>query len=262
MSPRSVIERLSRGVVLRRQLPGRFGRLPLYVTPEAGLRYWGAMSRVDPHLYGMAEELVVPGSIVWDVGANVGLFAFCAAASAGRLGSVLAIEPDPWLASLMARSSQNLSPYACAPVNVLCASASDRLGVTTLAIAERARAANHLTDAAGSTQSSGLRNTQPTVSLTLDSLLDYFPAPNVLKIDVETHEARVLEGAARLLELVRPVIWCEVSHENSAKVTRLLHDAGYVLHGAQERPHPSIERAWFHTLALPAFRQVTTSQAV
>jgi len=30
------------------------------------------MPQVDPVLYSMAEELVEPGSIVWDVGANAG----------------------------------------------------------------------------------------------------------------------------------------------------------------------------------------------
>ena len=84
MKMRKLAERLSRGVVLRRRLPSRFHNLPIYVTPEAGLRYWLSMSRVDPALQGMAEELVQPGSIVWDVGANVGLFSFCAAALAER----------------------------------------------------------------------------------------------------------------------------------------------------------------------------------
>jgi hypothetical protein len=37
-------------------------------------------------------------------------------------------------------------------------------------------------------------------------LLDHFPAPGVLKIDVETHETRVFTGARHLLETVRPVI--------------------------------------------------------
>src|SRR5580704_3269634 len=97
MNPREFAERVSRGVVLRRRLPRHFHRLPLYVSPEAGLRFWrNDMQKVDPLLFRMVEELVKPGSVVWDVGANVGLFAFGAAALAGVHGFVLAIEPDIW----------------------------------------------------------------------------------------------------------------------------------------------------------------------
>ena len=255
MNLRNMAERLSRGVVLRRRLPAKFGRLPIYVTPEAGLRYWSSMSRVDSVLYRMAEEMVKPGSVVWDVGANVGLFSFCAAL-AGPSGSVLAIEPDVWLAHLINRSSQRLAlgQYACAKVEVLCASASDSNHVSTLAIAERARASNFLVEAAGSTQATGARRLQPTPALTLDFLLNYFPAPTVVKIDAETHEANILKGAQRLLQQARPTIWCEVSAENSEDVTKLLRAANYQMYGAQVVPHRLINKAWFHTLAVPAER--------
>src|SRR5262245_34562866 len=148
MSIRGLAERLSRGVVLRRRLPFRFGHLPIYVTPEAGLRYWWSMSKVDPVLYDMAEELVGPGSVVWDIGANVGLFSFCSAARAGSSGFVLAIEPDAWLAHLISRSSLNLNQKDWARVEVLCAAASDSNRVTQLNIAKGARAANYMINAA------------------------------------------------------------------------------------------------------------------
>jgi FkbM family methyltransferase len=223
----------------------------MYVTPEAGLRYWGPMSRVDSVLYSMAEELVKTGSVVWDVGANVGLFSFCAAALSGPSGFVLSIEPDLWLAHLMTRSCQALPRHRCSEVEVLCASISDSSRVSKLEIAQRARASNHLIEAVGSTQARGTRGMQASISLTLDFLLDYFPPPSVLKIDVETHEVSVLRGAARLLREVRPAIWCEVSPENSSEITGLLHAAGYELQGAAMLPHPRIDRAWFHTLAVP-----------
>jgi FkbM family methyltransferase len=253
MSFRRLAERMSRGVVFRRRLPSKFGRLPLYVTPEAGLRYWLAMSRVDPTLYSMAEEFVRPGVTVWDIGANVGLFSFCAAALSGPSGFVLAVEPDLWLAQLVDRSSKESSSCRskCSRVQVLCASVSDSNRVTELNISERARSSNHLVNAFGSTQAQGSRYTQLTVSLTLDFLLEHFPAPSVLKIDVETHEANVLRGATRLLREARPTVWCEVSHENSEEVTRLLHDASYKLYGAATRPHVRTDRAWFDTLGIP-----------
>jgi FkbM family methyltransferase len=249
---RTFAERLSRGIVFRRTLPARFRRLPIYVTPEAGLRYWGAMAKIDPLLYDMVDEMVTPGSVVWDVGANVGLFSVCAAALAGNSGTVLAIEPDVWLASLINRTSRLLVDRGeCAQILVLSAAVSDRIGVSHLAIAQRARAANYLANASGSVEARGVRYVQPTVVLTLDRLLEEYPPPSVLKIDAETHEVNILRGAGKLLQEARPKIWCEVSAENSIEVGNLLHEAGYQLYGAQTRPHPTIDRAWFHTLAIP-----------
>ena len=59
-------------------------------------------------LFRMVRELVMSGSVVWDVGANVGLFSFSEAALAGP-GFVLAIEPHVWLAHLLVRSAQRNS---------------------------------------------------------------------------------------------------------------------------------------------------------
>jgi len=253
MTLRRLAELLSRGIVLRRCLPTRFLRLPIYVTPEAGLRYWLKMEKVDPTLYDMVEELVHPGSVVWDVGANVGLFSFCAAAIAGKSGFALAIEPDLWLAQLLTRSSRGLMhrQLACSNVEVLCASVSDSNRISKLEIAERARASNHLFDTSSSPETGGSRHLQPSLSVTLDYLLDYFPCPSVLKIDVETHEVNVLRGAHRLLTETRPVILCEVSHQNSDDVTAILRAAEYDLYGAEILPHPRTARAWFQTLAIP-----------
>jgi FkbM family methyltransferase len=201
----------------------------------------------------MAKEIVKPGSVVWDVGSNVGLFAFCAAARSGQTGSVLAIEPDVWLASLIHRSARRLDTYKykCAHVEVLCASVSDSNRISELSIAAGARASNYISGALGSSQAKGVRYGQPTITVTLDFILQFYPAPSVLKIDVETHETGVLKGAERLLNEFRPTIWCEVAPQNSDSVTKLLHAANYKLYRAETQPHPAIERAWFNTLAIP-----------
>jgi len=110
---------------------------------------------------------------------------------------------------------------------------------------------NHLIEAPGSTQAQGSRCLQPTVSPTLDFLLQHFPPPLILKIDVETHEVNVLQGATQLLREAKPTVWCEVVHENSTQVTALLKAAGHEFYGAETRPHPRADLAWFNTLAIP-----------
>jgi FkbM family methyltransferase len=230
--------------------------LPIYVSPEAGLRYWRwDLRKVDAMLYRMARELVTAGSVVWDVGANVGLFSFSAAALAGRSGSVLPIEPDLWLAQVLTRSARGIqkSGADAAPVAVLPAAVSEANGISQLQIAERARAANHLIEADGSSQSGGSRNLQQTATLTLDFLLDYFPPPTVLKIDAEGAELKTLRGASKLLRAVRPVIWCEVAPENAVSVAELLREAGYQIHAAALAPdkRTQLQRASWDTLAVP-----------
>jgi FkbM family methyltransferase len=170
----------------------------------------------------------------------------CAAA---RHASVLAIEPDEWLCGLINRSVA----AARDPITVLCAAVSDKNGMAELVISGRSRAANHLKEAKGSSQSSAARFTQPVELVTLDSLLDRFQPPSVLKIDAETYEVKVLFGAKRIIESARPNIWCEVSPENSLAVFDFLHRCDYELFAAatpQPRT-PLTKRASWDTLAIP-----------
>jgi FkbM family methyltransferase len=250
---RSLAEQVTHRVVIKRRLPPSFGRVPLFVSTEGGLRYLHpALGKVDPPLLKMAAELVAPGDVVWDVGANVGLFTFAAAARAGRTGKVYAIEPDTWLVSLLRRSA-GLEEAKRAPVNVLPVAVSDTVGVSRFYIAKRARAANHL-ESCGSTQTGGAREAQWVVTVTLDWILEQFPPPNLVKIDVEGGEDRALAGASKLLSSSRPRILCEVYRENASRVSKTLHSFGYALFDASADPckRQPIENAAYLTLAHPS----------
>jgi FkbM family methyltransferase len=252
---RSLAERLTHGIVMKRRLPANFGYVPLFVSTEGGLRYLRpALGKVDPELLRITEELVAPGDVVWDVGANVGLFAFAAAERAGPTGSVYAIEPDTWLVGLLRRSAR-LEVAKRAQVNVLAVAISDTVGVSRFHIANRARSANYL-ESCGSTQSGGVRESQWVVTVTLDWVLDQCPAPNVLKIDIEGAEGRALAGASRLLSCFRPRILCEVGQENGSTVSAILHSFGYILFdaSAERSKRAPIENPAYSTLAYPSAR--------
>jgi FkbM family methyltransferase len=248
---RRLIEHLSRGVVLRRRLPRSVGGARLLVTPECGLSYWLGAAH-DKSLLRHAAELMRPGSVVWDVGANQGIFAFAAAGRAGPDGYVYAFEPDTFLISLLRRSAKmNLS---LAPVEVIPSAVSDRVGLARLRIAERARSANSLEGVSASSQMGGVRESITVMTVTLDWCLAHeMRPPAVVKIDVEGAEVNVLRGAAEVLRAVRPAILVEVRRENAVEIAAILRGARYVLYDgdAAKSDRAPLPSPAYNTLALP-----------
>jgi FkbM family methyltransferase len=248
---RRTIERLSRGVVLRRRLPEWCGGARILVTPECGLSYWVSAAG-DTTLLRNASELVRPGAVVWDVGANQGLFALAAAGLAGQHGFVYAFEPDTFLVGLLRRSAK-LNP-ASAPMEVIPCAVSDQVGLARFRIAERARSANALESAEGSSQMGGVRESQTVMTVSLDWCLEQgFPPPDVMKIDVEGAELSVLRGAGELLRRAKPAILIEVRASNAQEIAGILQGAGYTLYDSEataEERKPLTKPA-YNTLALP-----------
>lgn len=249
MPLRSALERATHRFVVRRRLPPPFSVARIYVSTEGGLRYLArGMAQADPALLRLASEVVRPGSTVWDIGANVGLFSFAAAVAAGPSGRVLAVEPDLLMAGLLRRSAAVNEGHA--PVEVVPVAVADQLSVARFHVARRNRSANHL-DGYGSSQTGGVRSTDLVLTVTLDWLADQFPAPDVIKIDVEDAEVAVLAGGARVLGK-SPAVICEVSARNAAAVGDLLVSRGYAIYDGDrpERERVPMTTAPFNTLAL------------
>lgn len=249
---RTLLEHLSRKVIVKRRLPPRFGNTQLFVSPGSMLKlWWPNLTRVDPSLFDWASEFVTSGDVVWDLGANVGLFSFACAGLVGPGGRVLAVEADIWLADLLQKSARgNVSRGL--PVDILPVAVGAAVDVTTFNIATRGRAANYLAGAEGSSQAGGVRETRLVVTVTIDWLLQRFPHPTVIKIDVEGAEDQVLAGATRLLSEVRPVLLCEVADQNKKRVSDLLHAHGYTLFDLNAKSdRKPIQTAVFNTLAQP-----------
>ncbi|WP_232303992.1 FkbM family methyltransferase [Pseudofrankia sp. DC12] len=246
---RSVAERATQRLVVQRRLPAPYQRTRIYVSSDAGLEYLRrTLTRVEPVPTGLIRETVWPGAVVWDVGANAGLFSFAAATAAGPAGHVLAVEPDVWLVGLLRRSAA--LPAIRAPVEVLAAAIGAATGVSRLCGSTRNRAIGRR---AGFGRRATVRAVMPIPTLTLDDLLAHAPAPDLLRIDVGGAERLVLEGGHRLLAQARPTVICEVARANARPVRALLAGHGYrVLDGAlAPAQRVPLAAAPSTTLALP-----------
>ncbi len=219
---RTSLERLSRGKALWRRLPQPFSSAHILVTPDAALSYLKLGANwCDPELLHIASRFVSPGNVVWDVGANVGVFGVASALRSGPKGQVLCVEPDLLLAQLIRKTAARL-PDNCARLETLAVAIAGSPGIAQFHIAERGRASNKLAQFGDRTQTGGVRERQLVPVFSLDDLLTVSPPPAVLKINVEGAEAVVFDGATRVLAEARPLIYVEVSPDNAQKVTRQL----------------------------------------
>lgn len=250
---RELLLNITQGKVYKRKLPQRVGGGVIYVSPLAALSYlkrdMDEMTGLS-YLFDVADMFVVPGDCVWDIGANMGVFAFAGAYKAGRSGRVVAVEPDVMLVDILQRS-RDIQSGSNAPVEIIPAAISDHANLLRLNIAGKGRAANYLETAQGSTQVGDILAGNWVCCISLDSLLDKFPAPSLIKIDVEGAELDVLKGASKIIAEYQPKIICEVRDNLAGEITNMLRDAGYVFYDLENMTAGRIDSVVYNTLAVP-----------
>ena len=225
---RSKLERLARNKTFWRRLPDEFGKTPILLSPDARLQHLKpGRFAFDPDLLKLAIDFVKKDSVVWDVGANVGVFSI-AAASLASAGYVLAIEPDPFLVNLINKTKEHNENKEL-KLEVLGAAVSQCSGIATLAVARRGRASNYLVDFEGRSQAGGARETLIVPILSLDIIFETLPAPTLIKIDVEGAEWAILQGAEKLIDKSHPIIVVEVGSKSCKKTIEYLLSKKYQL---------------------------------
>lgn len=253
MKLRRLVESLARGRRLRRRLPARFGSRRLVVSPDVQLRWLTPGDRAfDLLLLDLADTFVEPGDVVWDVGASVGAFAIPAAHRSRA--PVVAIEADPFSCGLM-RETAALRENRDLDLRIVCAAAADRDGLIPFSIGGPTRASSGIAEGALPKEHGTSREVLLSPCLRLDSLLEYLPAPQLLKIDTEGGERFTLEGARKIITEVRPILFLEVYAEFGDYVEAMLEEAGYTMFSGRSplRELRPLDRAkdW---VAIPAER--------
>jgi FkbM family methyltransferase len=141
-----------------------------------------------------------PGQVAWDVGANLGYYALLMSDLVGPEGRVLALEPNPRLADLAARSL-SLNGFWPPRAEVRRLAASDESGRTLRFRAALADPKNGRLVAGAAPAESGDAGDELDIAvraMRLDDLTE--GAVDFLKIDVEGAEEAVWRGMQRLLD--------------------------------------------------------------
>lgn len=221
--------------------------MPVLQGPLRGARWVSGSSNHGCWLGSYEREKQVelaraltPGSVFFDIGANVGFYTLLGSKLVGPTGRVHAFEPLP---NNLAALRRHMALNACSNVFVHDVAVSDRNGEARFSIAD-SNAMGHLAE-------SGELAVR-TVALDDFALNDGQRTPTCLKIDVEGAEGQVLRGAARLLRTARPLVFLathgRAAHEESIA---LLRDAAYEISGIAGRPVADTDEL----IARPATRQ-------
>jgi len=250
-SLRTILEKLSRGKVVKRRISVGGKTIPLMVSPDAQLKYLKfGPGAFDQDLIKLAENYLKVTSNVWDVGANVGVFTF-AASSVANKGTVVSIEADIWLADIL-RKTTKLEEYSKNSICVLPVAISNNNSVASFLVAERGRASNSLEagiEPSRQSQMGGVREKQYVPTLTLDTLLESFPAPEFVKIDIEGAELMALQGATEIINKIRPIFCIEVGSNFSNEIFQMFKLAGYV--AIDYSGNKLVDECAYNTIFLP-----------
>jgi len=182
------------------------------------------LGRRDP-IRRLMQEMIQPGDVTVDVGANRGMYTHLMSDKVGRGGRVHAVEPFPGNGNrlqTLARRRGNIVVHAVA--------VSDYSGRAVLQIPVHD---GHRIDALATLEPNrpwnGDRCEVPV--RTLDELLAGERRISLLKCDVEGHEQRVFDGARGILDRDRPVVLTELEQRHRTEPIEttfsFFADAGY-----------------------------------
>ena len=139
---------------------------------------------------GLFKDIVKKGMVVVDVGAHIGYYAILASKLVGKSGEVWAFEPEP---ENLIDLETNIKLNMCSNVRTVGKAVSDKIGNAKLYITKGASGECGLIEIGQKP-----RITIDVATLTLDSIVGDVLV-DVIKIDVEGGEMKVLLGAEKII---------------------------------------------------------------
>ena len=197
---------------------GRGLRMRLNIR-QARLYYFGVY---EPYLQSVLPQVARPGMVAYNLGANQGFYALLLARLVGPEGRVVAFEPHPQMYARLVENlvSNGFESRVCAEQ---CAGGNTD-GLLTFSIATSTNTGT----LAGLPQEHEV-STFEVRCWRLDSYVaGGGPLPDLVLMDVEHGEGRVLQGMAGILVDRRPVFIIEMhAPQSAAESWAVLHPLGY-----------------------------------
>ena len=167
--------------------------------------YWSGLRAFEPETIDVYMRLLKHCRVVFDVGANTGVFALLAANYASDM-DVHAFEPVPRIFDCLVKNARANSLSNLKPV---CSAVTNYDGEARLYIPRS------ITLPFSASTQEGFREAQERIVVPALKLDTYVITNNIakvdlLKIDTEGTEHEVLEGAEQILKKDKPLIICEV----------------------------------------------------
>ena len=211
--------------------------------------YWLGLHELDTQR--LFTKLVKPGFVIYDIGAYIGFFSLLAGRLSGPNGRVYAFEPLP---DNIERIKLHISLNGMEDV-VFCIPKAVFDKTNNVPYYDFGRNDwGRIDEAISSTEKYPLvpRAIVETISLDEFVFRKGNPAPNLIKIDVEGREGKVLAGARQLLKKFKPIIICEVHFPEAAKqVYEELSCLGYEFKDMREKKLNHVSSYCGHIIALP-----------
>jgi FkbM family methyltransferase len=184
------------------------------IDPRLGARVaWAHWLREHDTSARAVEELVEPGGVALDIGADVGTFTWALRRRVGPRGEVHAFEPNPRDAATLERVRGEH-----ANVHIHRLALSDRQGTLPLRVpvsGGRPRSEMGSLEASHAQLPGGQSITFEVQVERLDDVLGSAArSVDFIKCDVEGHEDRVLDGATGTLERFRPNVLIEIEQRH------------------------------------------------
>jgi FkbM family methyltransferase len=180
--------------------------MPCDLTVFSGRIAWFFRRWYEIDTQSVLRTLLPPGGTFIDIGANIGMASLSARRAIGERGLILAFEPQPRIAAIYCEAMRR---NGIANAELVNAALSDVAGTIEFFSPHENHGEGHV-----GSQPDGRPGQHLTVEVVDGSRLDALDRIDVVKIDVEGHEAAVLRAIDGAIKRFRPMVLCELMGEH------------------------------------------------